>query len=310
MKNCLVTGGLGFIGSHVIDLLIEEKFNVICIDNQETGTIKNLNPKAKYFNKDITNLEDIEELFKNIDVVFHLAALARIKPSIKHPNKFLKTNVLGTLNCLRASEKYKVKRFIFSSSSSVYGNDFKLPTSETNKIEPLNPYAIQKYEGELYCRYFSKKNINVVVLRYFNVFGPRSFNEKDKFVNYSSPVGIFINQKMKNQNLTITWDGEQKRDYVYVKDVARANYLSAVQDRLPSEYNVYNVGTNENHTVNEIAKIIGGEKTYLPKREGEARVTLADNSKIRKELGWSPTYSFLDGLKETLRYEQNEKSRF
>ncbi len=292
MVKCLVTGGLGFIGSHVIDLLVEQGFEVVSLDNEKTGSRDNCNQKAAYHQADITNLTEIRPYFTGIDYVFHLAALPRIKPSFDDPVTFLNVNVIGTVNCLLAAKEANVKKFIFSSSSSVYGNDFTIPTKEDNSIHPLNPYAVQKYESEMYCRLFSETyGMNVVILRYFNVYGPRSFNEKDPFSAYSSPVEIFLRLRKAGQPLTITWDGEQKRDYVYVKDVARANYLAAITE-LPQQFTAFNIGSGENHTVNEIAEIIGGESVRIPKREGEARVTLADNSKANELLRWTPQHEF------------------
>jgi len=294
--NCLVTGGAGFIGSHIVDLLIDKGNDVKIIDNLSTGQKKNINTEAEFIEQDLRDYEKIHEHFKNVDCVFHVAALARILPSFEDPVKFHNVNVIGTLNCLMASVKHNVNRFIYSASSSCYGNSFSIPTDEKNKIELLNPYAVQKYEGELYCKLYSMTyKINTVILRYFNVYGPRSLNLNDKFNAYSSPVEIFLYQKHSGKKLTITWDGEQKRDYIHVYDVAKAN-LKAMQYQNTS-YDIFNIGSGKNHTVNEIADIIGGDKTYLPKREGEARVTLANIDKARSKLKWSPTVDFHSGVK-------------
>jgi len=301
--KAIVTGGLGFIGSHVTDELVKQGHETIVIDNESTGTIKNLHPSARYEQADITNYESIAPLFEGADCVFHLAALPRILPSFQDPKTFLRVNVEGTINCFKAAMDAKVNRFILSSSSSVYGNEFTLPTPETNPVCPLNPYAFQKFEAESYCRILRQdSDLEVVALRYFNVYGPRSFNEKDKFSAYSSPVCIFIKKKAEGLPMPITWDGEQKRDYVFVEDVARAN-VRAARAPLEKKFDIFNVGSGENHTVNEIAEIIGGEKIYIPKRPGEARLTLADITKARTMLAWEPTMKFEEGIKYIMKSE-------
>jgi len=303
MVKSLVIGGLGFIGSHIADLLLEKGHQVIIIDNESTGSIKNLNKNTIFKNADIANFESISPFFKDVDYVFHTAALPRIKPSFDDPVSFLKVNVQGTINCLLAAKANKASKFIFSSSSSVYGNNFALPTDENNGFDPLSPYALQKLESEMYCKLFSKVyNMSIVILRYFNVYGPRSFNEKDTFSAYSSPVGIFIKQKKSGMPLTITWDGEQKRDYINVNDVARANYAAAIT-KLENKFEIFNIGSGENHPVNEIANIVGGPKTFIPKREGEARITLAEISKAKKLLNWIPEVKFKEGIQEMMNLE-------
>lgn len=302
MKS-LVTGGLGFIGSHVVEYLLSQGHEVHIIDNESTGNINNLQKNAILHKMDILNYKDIEPIFKDKDYIFHLAAYPRIQPSFDDPVTFLKNNVEGTINCLLASKKHKNKKFIFTSSSAVYGNNFSLPTNEKNLLDPLNPYAIQKLESEYYCKLFSNTyNMNIVVLRYFNVYGPRSLNPKDQFSAYSSPVGIFIKQKKQGQKLTITWDGEQTRDYIHAIDVARANYQAATSE-LSNKYEIFNIGSGENHTVNEIATLIGGKTEYIPKREGEARVTLADNSKAKKLLHWKPEKDFRESVLQIKKME-------
>jgi len=292
MFKAIVTGGAGFIGSNLTDLLIDKGFQVIVIDNLETGSEKNLNPKAEFVKEDIRNFEKIEPFFEKTDYVFHLAALPRIQPSFDQPIEHEQANVIGSINCLLACKGKNIKKFVYSASSACYGNPKELPTTEKAEIDCLSPYALQKYTAEQYCLILGERyNIPVVSLRYFNVYGPRSFNEKNPFNAYSSVIGIFENQKKKGEKLTITGDGEQSRDFVHVFDVARANLAAAQADL---SFQVYNVGFGKDYTINEIAKIFGSEHVYIPERKGESRITLADISKIKKEFNWEPTISIKD----------------
>ncbi len=294
--NCLVTGGAGFIGSHTVDKLLEIGYNVIVIDNLSTGKMENVNPKATLIREDIVNFEHICDYFEGIDWVFHTAALARIVPSFNDPVSYLETNVIGTINCLLASKKYNVKKFVFSASSSCYSPDVSLPTSETDKIHPISPYGLQKYESELYCRlFFEQYGSPTISLRYFNVYGPRSFNENNPFSAYTSVVGIFLNQKKKGKTLTITGDGTQRRDFIFVGDVVAAN-IRAARSNI-DKYEVFNVGYGKNYSVNEIAEIIGGRKKYISLRPGEVKENLADITKIKKLLGWRPETNLKNGIR-------------
>ncbi|KPJ55325.1 hypothetical protein AMJ47_00420 [Parcubacteria bacterium DG_72] len=292
MSKAIVTGGAGFIGSNLVDLLIEKGFQVVVIDNLETGKKENINPQAKFIKEDIVNFEKIKPLFEGVDYVFHLAALPRIQPSFSDPLYHEKANVIGTINCLLACKGKNIKKFVFSASSACYGNPKELPTTEKAEIDCLCPYALQKYAAEQYCLILGKRyNIPVNSLRYFNVYGPRSFNEKNPFNAYSSVIGIFENQKKKGQKLTITGDGEQSRDFIHVGDVALANLLAAQSDLL---YGLYNVGFGKPYTINQIAKMYNTEYIYIPERKGEARITHANIEKIKKELGWKPVISIED----------------
>ncbi len=296
--KAIVTGGAGFIGSSIVDKLIEEGFDVKIIDNLSTGNKANINPKADFILTDIRKLEEIESHFKGIDYVFHVAAMPRILPSFEDPISFHEVNVIGTLNCLMASHKNKIKKFIYSASSSCYGNDFKIPTTENDKIELLNPYALQKYEGELYCKLFAEHfNLPSVSLRLFNVYGPRSFNENDKYNAYSSVVGIFLRQKKEGKALTVTGDGNQKRDFVHVYDVARVN-IAAMKAKT-KKFDFLNIASGKNYSVNYIAKLISDKKKYISPRPGEARLTLADISKAKKLLNWEPFIDLEEGIKIT-----------
>lgn len=285
-NKCIVVGGAGFIGSNLVDLLISEGEQVVVIDNLSTGKKENINPAAELVKEDIVNFKNIEPIFKDADYVFHLAALPRIQPSFEQPVEHEETNVIGAINCLLACKDKKVKRFIFSASSACYGNPEELPTSEEAKINCLSPYALQKYAAEQHCFILGERyGIPVVSLRYFNVYGPRSFNPKNPFNAYSSVIGIFENQKKEGKPLIITGDGEQSRDFVHVHDVARANLLAAKSER---RNRVYNIGSSKPYTVNQIAKMFGGETRHVPEREGEAKITWANIERAKKELAWEP----------------------
>ncbi len=297
MAKCLVTGGAGFIGSNLADALIEKGDEVVVIDNLSGGKKENVNPKAEFHELDLRSLQDIKPLFEGVDFVFHLAARPRIPLSIKDPVAAHENNLNATLNVLVASKDAKVKKVVYSSSSSVYGKVRQLPTKETLEPDPLNPYGLQKYVGELYCRVFSGiYGLPTVSLRYFNVFGPRAPREGA----YATVIGIFLSQKEKGEPLTIIDDGEQTRDFTYVKDVVKANILAA-QNPEVSKGEVFNIGAGKNFSVNHLAKLIGGQTTNIPSRPGEVKDSLADNSKAKEILGWDPEYDLETGLKEMLK---------
>jgi UDP-glucose 4-epimerase len=290
-----VTGGAGFIGSNLVDQLIKEGHEVSVVDNLSTGSRSNLNPKASFFNADISEMSNesprgsinsskIEQALEGASAVFHLAALARVQPSIKEPVKFNKTNVDGTLNMLLAANKMGVKRFVYSASSSAYGNAKVFPTPETEPTDPLSPYGLQKLIGEQYCRVFSHcYDMETVSLRYFNVFGERQSLKGA----YCLVMGIFAQQKLKGESMTIRGDGEQRRDFTYVGDVVRANILASQSDKVGNGESI-NIGNGDNRSINQLADLIGGERTNLP-AVLEPLQTLADNSKAKELLGWSPT---------------------
>ena len=284
-KKVLVTGGAGFIGSNLVDELIRQDIEVVIIDDLSTGKSENLNPAATFIQEDIysADLNILIDIFKDVDVVFHLAALARVQPSIDNPLDYNNINVSGTLNLLFAAHKAKVKRFVYSSSSSVYGDTNSFPTHETSKIDPISPYGMQKLIGEQYCSLFSNiYNLDTVCLRYFNVYGERMSLDGA----YCLVTGIFARQMLHNKSLTITNDGEQKRDFTYVKDVVNANILSA-SHTTPLNGEIFNIGNGDNVTINAVADMFGGKKVYGEKRL-EPFETLADNSKARQILNWAP----------------------
>jgi len=294
----IVTGGAGFIGSHLVDALIEKGLEVIIIDNLSTGKKENLNPKAKFFQEDIRDLEKIKPIFEGVDYVFHLAARARVPYSVEFPQEAHLNNALGTLNVLIAARDAKVKKVIFSSSSSVYGDQEKLPLKEDMTGLPKSPYAFQKFIGEQYCRLFNELyGLKSVCLRYFNVYGPRiSFDG-----SYVLVLGKFLQQRMDNKPLTIEGDGEQTRDFTFVKDVVEANIL-AMQSNKVGNAEVINIGAGNNHSINELAKLIGGEIVTLPARQGDMRHTLADISKAKELLGWEPTMHIQEGIDEIKKW--------
>ncbi len=278
----LVTGGAGFIGSNLVDALVERGDEVIILDNLSTGKRANINSQAQFIEVDLRDLEKIKPYFNGVDYVFHCAALARVQPSIEDPVRYNDHNVNGTLNVLVAARDAKVKRIVYSASSSAYGNQTQMPLKENMPPQPMSPYGLQKYIGEEYCSLFSLVyQLPTVCLRYFNVYGPRMVLEGA----YASVIGIFANQRLHQAPLTIVGDGEQKRDYTFVKDVVRANIAAAESN--VSDGRPINIGRSSNFSVNEVAAMIGGPTTNLPPRL-EPRETLADNSLARELLGWTP----------------------
>ncbi len=327
----LITGGAGFIGSHLVDALVEEGHSVVVIDNLSTGKKSQVNKKAKFIKADIRNLQKIRPYFKGADRVFHLAARARIQPSIKDPVSTFDHNVLGTLNVLLAARDAGVKRVIYSASSSSYGDQDTLPLYEEMTPRFKNPYSLSKYIGEELCRLFSNLyGLETVSLRYFNVYGPRQLLSGA----YATVLGIFLKQFKEGKPLTIVGDGGIKRDFTHVFDVVRANILAAQSIKV-GKGEVINIGTGKNYSINEVASMImtppergyvlpardfnnphltGGvvpsikpetvlasavrenRVTYIPSRPGETRCTLANTSKARQLLGWKPSVSLEEGL--------------
>ncbi len=293
MPKYLVTGGAGFIGSNLVDALIKNGMSVTVIDNLSTGKKENINPKAKFIKADICNLKKIQPYFKNINGVFHVAALPRVQPSILNPLAPNEANVTGTLNVLWAAKIAKIKRVVYSSSSSVYGNSKILPFKETLKPNPLSPYALQKFIGEEYCKLFSKLyGIETVSLRYFNVYGPRMI----KSGAYVTAIKIFLGQRERGEPLTIAGNGKQTRDFTHVLDVVNANIL-AMQNYKIRAGETLNIGPGKSYSINKIAKMIGGKTIRIPPRT-EPRHTLADNTLAKKLLGWRPKENLEKTIKE------------
>ena len=296
MSKIIVTGGAGFIGSNLTDALIDKGHDVLIIDNLSTGKREHINPKSKFFEVDLRDFDKIKPLFEGVDFVFHEAALPRIPLSIEKPIESNEINITATLNVLVASKEAGIKRVIYASSSSALGGAAKIPMEEDALCQPLNPYALQKYVGELYCKIFSDiYKLPTVSLRYFNVYGPHQPREG----SYVPVIGIFLAQKEQGQPLTITGDGEQTRDFTNVADVVRANILTMESDNV-GRGEVINIGAGKNHSINRIAELIGGKSVYLPGRPGEMRHTLADISRAKTLLGWQPEITLEEGIKKLL----------
>lgn len=293
--RCIVTGGAGFIGSHIVDLLVAEGMDVLVLDNLSTGAEENLNKKAELLRVDIRDGEAVARWSRGAELFFHAAALPRIQPSFDEPLEHDEVNVIGTLRCLQAVKGTRLRKFVYSSSSAIYGNPARLPTPEETPPDLLNPYALQKYTAEQYCLILGRRfDIPVLSLRYFNVYGPRSFNAKNPHNAYTSVVGIFDHQRKAGKALTVTGDGSQSRDFVHVYDVAQANLQAALSDRL---LQAYNVGSGATVTINDVARMFSSPVTHIPERKGEARATWADITKIQRELGWRPRISLEEGVK-------------
>jgi nucleoside-diphosphate-sugar epimerase len=300
MKKVIVTGGAGFIGSNLVDNLINSGVEVIILDDLSTGKSDNINPKATFLRIDISDMRPGSTLFKialdnaaGVDYIFHTAAKARVQPSIEDPVSFNKANVDGTLNMLCLAKELKVKRFIYSASSSAYGNATKFPTQEDHPTNPLSPYGLQKYIGEQYCKVFSEVyGLDTVSLRYFNVYGERMLLEGA----YCLVLGIFAKQMLEGKPLTITNDGNQRRDFTYVGDIVQANILAAThEDKLNGE--VFNIGRGTSYSINQIADMFGGEKEY-GKKVIEPFETLAQTLKARSRFGWKPQGQVTDWIKK------------
>ncbi|MEK7211716.1 MAG: NAD-dependent epimerase/dehydratase family protein [Patescibacteria group bacterium] len=293
--NYLVTGGAGFIGSNLVDHLVADGHRVKIIDNLSTGKRENLNPAAELIIADITKYDEIAPHFAGMDGVFHLAALPRVQVSIENPRATHDANINGTFNVLLAAKEARVKRLVYSASSSAYGEPESLPLKETMRPNPKSPYGLQKYVGEHYARLFSMfYGLETVSLRYFNVYGPRMASEGA----YCTVIAVFLRQKREGKPLTICGDGTQTRDFTHVRDVAAANIL-AMDSLNVGRGEVINIGAGNNHSVNEVAELIGGAVEHLPPRV-EPHDTLADNSLARELLGWEPKVRFEDGVGELL----------
>lgn len=297
----LVTGGAGFIGSYLVERLLEDGHWVTVLDNFSTGRKENL---AHLLNKknllvaevDVaTKKKRLERYFLGVEWVFHLAALADIIPSIVKPLVYHRANVEGTVNVLEAARKAKVKRFIYTASSSCYGIPNKYPTPETAPIKPEYPYALTKYIGEECVLHWGKfYQLPVISLRLFNVYGPRARTTG----TYGAVMGVFLAQKLANRPFTVVGDGTQTRDFTFVTDVVEA-IIAAAKSKVSGE--VFNVGSGNTYSINHLVKLLGGRVVRIPKRPGEPDCTLADIMKIKKFLGWRPKVSFEEGIKIVLQ---------
>jgi len=293
----LVTGGAGFVGSHLCEDLIKKGNTVIVLDNLSTGRLENIKhlKKIRFINCDLSKKGKWENYFKKIDCVFHLAALADIVPSIQYPKKYYESNVNGTYNVMDACKKFKVKKLIYTASSSCYGIPKKYPTNENEKIDTQYPYALTKYLGEQICLHWGKLfGIDVISLRLFNVYGTRSRTSG----TYGAMFGVFLTQKLNNKPLTVVGSGKQTRDFTYVTDVVSA-LISAAKSNLKNT--ILNVGSGKTIGVNKIVKILDSKKIFIPKRPGEPMITFADITNIKKKLNWKPKIDIYEGVKRLLK---------
>lgn len=297
MKS-IVTGGAGFIGSHLVDKLIELGHEVIVIDN-ESSTVHDhfyYNDKASYHKIDIADYCGIRPLFEGVDFVFHLAAESRIQPAIENPLLCFQTNAFGTGVILQCAREAKVKKVIYSSTSSAYGLKNEPPLVETMPDDCLNPYSVAKVAGEKMCKMYTDLfGLPTVIFRYFNVYGPREPLKG----SYAPVVGLFLRQKKAGEPMTIVGDGTQRRDFTHVVDVVDAN-IRAMDYNGNMHGTVFNVGTGKNNSVLELARMIGDNVQFIPPRPAESKETLANNLKIMSQFGWGPTKNIEDYIKENL----------
>lgn len=299
ISNVLITGVAGFIGSNLLDYLIKHtQWNIIGIDNFSTGTNNNIkhhleNKRFRFIKKSISQLVSLKEF----DVIFHLAALPRIQPSFEFVTEHITENLTNSMHLieLMVKENYFPK-FVFSSSSAIYGTPQTIPTPEAEKIDCLSPYAFQKYEVEKYLELLSTRYpLDYVCLRYFNPYGPRSFNPENKFNAYSSVVGIFLYRHKCNLPLLVTGNGSQQRDFIHVSDLAKANYMAAIH---PEKINTaFNIGNGNTISVLEVAQMISTNYEFITKREGESEITFADVTKAKQILKWAPQFELATYLK-------------
>ena len=295
----LVTGGCGFIGSHLVDLLLQQGHEVVVLDNMSTGRMANLehvptNSALTVLEGTVQNLQSVENAMKDCDYVFHLASLADIVPSIVNPLGYFSANVEGTLVVVDAARRLGVKKLVYTASSSCYGIPDVVPTPESAEVRPQYPYAFTKWAGEQTALHWhSVYGLPVVSLRLFNVYGPRSRTSG----TYGAVFGVFLAQKIAGEPMTIVGDGTQTRDFTFVTDVARA-FLSAATSEIKGE--IYNVGSGGTYSINSLVELLGGQTCHIPKRPGEPDCTFADTTRIRERLGWEPRVTFEDGVRAML----------
>ena len=292
----LVTGGGGFIGSHLVEALVDRGYKVRVLDNFTTGRLDRIDPSAELVRGDIREGASITPSFEGVDCVFHTAALPRVPLSIENPLATHMVNVVGTINVLLAARDAGVRRVVFSGSSSVYGDQPHLPLDEEMRPNPLSPYALQKLAGEEYTRLFHRLyGIETLTLRYFNVFGPRMASEGA----YLTVISAFLQARREGRSLPIYGDGEQTRDFTHVNDVVRANLLSI--DSEIADGRAVNIGQGRSVSVNWVARRIGGSTIFRPARVGDVRHTLADHSLAERILGWRPQVSTEQGVDELIQ---------
>ena len=290
----VVVGGAGFIGSNIVDKLVEQNHEVVIIDNLSTGKMENVNPRASVEYIDICNENECSamvEIMSGADALFLLAAKARVQPSIENPVEYETNNTIGTLNVLKCASDAGVRRVVYSASSSAYGNTEKLPSKESDPVNPLSPYGAQKYYGEVMCKMFSEVyGLETVSLRYFNIYGER----QNVGGAYAMVIGIFVDQLLNGKPMTIRGDGEQRRDFTYVGDVVNANILASQSEKVGNG-EVINIGNGDNRSINDIADMIGGDRINV-EPVIEPKATLANNSLAEELLGWKPTQNIEDWI--------------
>jgi len=302
----MVTGGNGFIGSHIVDRLVALGHKVIVVDDNsaESNDKFYFNDLASNYKISICNYDELKTLMSGVDIVFHLAAESRIQPSIINPLYATKVNVMGTANVLQAARECGVERVIYSSTSAGYGLKNIPPLTEDMPKDCLNPYSVTKCAGEDMCVMYTRLyGLKTICFRYFNVYGPRQPVKGQ----YAPVVGLFLKQWKDGEAMTIVGDGLQHRDFTHVLDVVEANHLAATTENEDAFGEVFNVGTGSNYSVLDLAKLISKKYVHIPPREGEARTTLASNSKIKNILGWKPTYNFETYVRETVN-DINERN--
>lgn len=298
LRKAVVTGGAGFIGSHMVDLLLSEDFHVTVIDNLVGGNLHNLahnkaNPAFKFIEADIRNFDVIAPIFEQTNLVFHFAGIGDIVPSIEAPLDYMSVNVQGTVNVLEASKRANVDKLVYAASSSCYGLA-KTPTDEFHPIETKYPYALSKYMGEQSALHWHQVyDLPVNSIRIFNAYGTRSRTTGA----YGAVFGVFLRQMIEGNPLTVVGDGTQSRDFLYVTDVAKAFYAAAITD-ISGE--IFNLGAGNPQTVNKLVEILDCDKIHIPKRPGEPDCTWANIDKITSQLDWAPAVSFEEGVQKIL----------
>ena len=295
--KAIVTGGAGFIGSHLVDALLAAGYQVVVLDNLSTGRLENLahvRSKITFYDCDIASPGPWSALIEKNDWVFHLAALADIVPSIQQPGPYFRANVDGTFNLLQACAAAGAGRFVYAASSSCSGIPDSYPTPESADIRPQYPYALTKRLGEeLVLHWAQVYKLPALSMRFFNVYGTRSRTSG----TYGAVLGVFLAQKLANKPFTVVGDGEQTRDFTYVTDIAAALVEAATSNRTGE---IYNVGSGKSVSVNRMFELLGGEKVYIPKRPGEPDCTFADIHKIGRDLGWKPKVTIEEGVNKVL----------
>lgn len=294
-KKAIVTGGAGFIGSHIVEYLLSVGWYVKVIDNESAEVRDKFywNDEAENHQEDICDYESIRPLFNDIDVVFHLAAESRIQSTLDNPILATQVNTVGTCTILQCSQEAGVKRVVYSSTSASYGLKNKIPNTESMPNDCLNPYSVSKVAGEDLCKMYSNLfGLETVVLRYFNVYGERQSLRGQ----YAPVIGLFLKQKREGNPMTVVGDGSQSRDFVYVKDVVSANFLAANTENVSGE--IINIGTAKNHSILEIAKLIDSKYIFVEPRIGELKESLANNSKAKKLLFWEPKTKLEEWVKK------------